>query len=298
MPSSHAFYRALTGIFSASVMPVSLALIADLFPLEERQSAIGMFLGIAFLGQGLSMAIGGSIAFFTSWRGVFILYAILSVFATLLLITYGRYIPSKKNPDSRFITPYFQLLGNWMNAWTYFIIFVEGFLIIGSFSYLGGFLEKQFGLNYFQIGQMMTAFGFMAVIGGRLSGRLAERFEPQKVLLLGLACAAAANGLIVSFENNLPVIVVGVGLLGFGFMTAHSTLLTRTTEFAMKARGTAMSLVAFCVMGGGGLGTAVGGRIIAHYAYTWFFGFYGILLIILIILAGFAVREEPVAECA
>ncbi len=54
-----AIYRALTGIFAASVIPVSLALIGDLVPLEERQSAIGAFLGISFLGQGLSMAIGG-----------------------------------------------------------------------------------------------------------------------------------------------------------------------------------------------------------------------------------------------
>lgn len=57
-------YRALTGMFAAAVMPVSLALIGDLFPIEERQSAIGTFMGISFLGQGLSMAIGGSIAYF------------------------------------------------------------------------------------------------------------------------------------------------------------------------------------------------------------------------------------------
>jgi MFS family permease len=39
-------------------MPISLALIGDIFPLYERQSAIGTFMGISFLGQGLSMAIG------------------------------------------------------------------------------------------------------------------------------------------------------------------------------------------------------------------------------------------------
>ena len=34
-----AAYRALTGAFAASVMPVSLALIGDIFPMAERQSA-------------------------------------------------------------------------------------------------------------------------------------------------------------------------------------------------------------------------------------------------------------------
>ena len=47
-----------------------------------------------------------------------------------------------------------------------------------------------------------------------------------------------------------------------GFMLAHSTLLTIATEFASKARGVAMSLVAFAFMGGGGIGTALGGRLI------------------------------------
>ncbi len=43
-------FRALTGVFAASVMPISLALIGDVFPLRERQGAIGTFMGIAFLG--------------------------------------------------------------------------------------------------------------------------------------------------------------------------------------------------------------------------------------------------------
>lgn len=291
-------YRALTGVFAASVMPVSLALIADLFPVEERQSAIGMFMGISFLGQGLSMAIGGSIAFFSSWRGVFILYAVLSLLSSVLLMTLGRQIPSIKNSDSRFIKPYFKLIGHRQSAWTYLVVLLEGILIIGSFSYLGGFLEHQFKLNYLHIGLIMTAFGAMAVIGGRLSGKLSEKLGRRKVLLFGLAAAAAANGLFASFETNLPVIVLGVGLLGFGFMLAHSSLLTRATMFAKKARGAAMSLVAFCFMGGGGIGTAIGGRIISESSYISFFSLYGALLAGLLILAGIVISHEPHAEAA
>ena len=48
--------------------------------------------------------------------------------------------------------------------------------------------------------------------------------------------------------------IISVALLGLGFIFTHSTLLTRATEFALKARGAAMSLVAFCFMGGGGVG--------------------------------------------
>jgi len=108
--SDLALYRAITGVFAASVMPISLALIGDIFPMDRRQQAIGTFMGIAFLGQGLSMAIGGSIAYFVSWRGVFFVYGALSVISTLLLYFIGRKAPSKKNPKSQFMKPYLDLI--------------------------------------------------------------------------------------------------------------------------------------------------------------------------------------------
>ena len=57
---------------AAAVMPISFALIADSFPMEERQQALGTFIGIAFLGQGLSMAMGGIISYFFDLHGVFL----------------------------------------------------------------------------------------------------------------------------------------------------------------------------------------------------------------------------------
>jgi len=105
-----AAYRALTGMFAAAVMPVSLALIGDVFPVEERQTAIGSFMGMSFLGQGLSMAIGGSIAYFLNWRGVFGVYAGLAVLSSVLLFTIGKNIPSTKNKDTKALMPYVNIL--------------------------------------------------------------------------------------------------------------------------------------------------------------------------------------------
>jgi len=291
-----ALYRALTGIFSACVMPVSLALIGDIFPVKERQSAVGMFMGIAFLGQGLSMAIGGSIAFFMNWRGVFALFAFLSALSTLLLFTVGRHIPSQKNPNSHFVKPYFELLGHRPSALTYLVVSLEGILILGSFSYLGGFLKNQFQLNDLNIGLMMTVFGVTAVLGGRLSGKLAGKLGRRKVLLIGLACASAADAIYSSLGNNIYMVNCGIGLLGFGFMLAHSALLTRATMFAEKSRSVAMSLITFCFMVGGGVGTAIGGKIIESASYATFFSLFGGLMAGLLILAAFVIREDPHSE--
>ena len=168
-------YRALTGVFAASVMPVSLALIGDLFPIQQRQAAIGTFLGISFLGQGLSMAIGGSIAYFVSWRGVFATYAVFAAAATVLLFIMGKHIPATTNPQAKFWEVYRNILKNSSSLRIYILVLFEGVFLTGSFSFLGAFIIVQFDLNNFLIGLIMTAFGVMAIIGGRISGKMAGR---------------------------------------------------------------------------------------------------------------------------
>jgi predicted MFS family arabinose efflux permease len=285
-----ALYRAITGIFAASVMPISLALIGDVVPMARRQQAIGTFMGIGFLGQGLSMALGGSIAYFVNWRGVFITYAILSVISTTLLFIVGRKVSSKKNPHSQFVKPFIELLRNGRSLAVYLVVLAEGILIVGSFSYLGVYTDFLFHYNYFTIGLILTAFGIGAVITGRLVGKLVPRLGRLNILSLGLLFATAADAVFFSVSTQPALLVVGVALLGIGFMLAHSTLLTIATEFAKMARGSAMSLVAFCFMGGGGIGTAIGGKIIASYGYSYFYGIYALLLVGLLIVARFALK--------
>ncbi|MEJ2586312.1 MAG: MFS transporter [Deltaproteobacteria bacterium] len=247
-----AIYRALTGIFAASVMPVSLALIGDIFPIQERQGAIGTFMGISFLGQGLSMV--------------------------------------------KFVAPYVKLLADSKSLFTYLLVVFEGVFIIGSFSYIGAYISTLHHLNYFHIGLIMTAFGLATVLGGRMSGKLVLRMGPRRLLSLGLICDTLADLALAYLGQRLGAMIGAVALLGFGFIFTHSTLLTRATEFAQKARGAAMSLVAFCFMGGGGLGTAIGGRIIGIYGLERLFWVYGMALLITWLLSYGFIRDHVVEE--
>jgi predicted MFS family arabinose efflux permease len=178
------------------------------------------------------------------------------------------------------------------SARTYLVILLEGILVIGTFSYLGSYIAGAYQYNYLYIGLIMTAFGLTAVIGGRLGGRLAAGWGRQKVLTMGLLATAAADLLFYTAGGMLPVLVPGIALLGFGFTLAHSTLITIATEFAAQARGSAMSLVAFCLMGGGGLGTAMGGRIISSQGFSTLFALYALGLAALTVAAPVMVQPE------
>jgi len=301
-------YRALTGIFAAATMPVSLALIGDLVPMKQRQQAIASFMGIAFLGQATSMTIGGTIAAVTSWRGVFMVYAVVAAVITVVLLVTARSFASELHgdPNSQFVRPYLRLLGHWPSLRTYLVVFFEGVLVLGSFSYLGAFAARSLGLGTLQIGLLMAVFGVGVIAASRAFARLAERIGRHRLVAVGLALAAAADlTVVVGYSQlslvavggaQLALVAVGVLLLGLGFMFAHSSLLTTATQFAAKARGTAMSLVAFAFMVGGALGTALGGRLIEATSYREFYLVGGVALAALTVIALVAVPRHPVSE--
>lgn len=285
--TSLAVFRALTGVFAAATMPISLALIGDVVPVERRQQAVGSFMGISFLGQALSMGIGGAIAYFVDWRGVFVAYAAFAAVVTAVLWRglAGVRASETRDPEARFFAPYAALLRTGASARTYATILGEGIFLLGSFSYLGATLAARFGLSFLSIGAVMTAFGVAAVVAGRASGKVAARLGRRNTAVLGLGLAAVADVLVVAGGRSLAVTTTGIFLLGLGFMTAHSTLLTIATEFAAKARGAAMSLVTFCFMLGGSIGTALGGKLVAASSLDALYMAYGAGLALLAVLA-------------
>jgi predicted MFS family arabinose efflux permease len=285
-------FRALTGIFAASVLPVSLALIGDIFPKEERQKAIGSFLGFAFLGQGLSMVIGGSIAYFFTWRNVFLVYALISITATILLFTIGKNMPSTKNVGKNVFTSYINLMKKPSNLQIYLFVLFEGILFLGSFSFLGGFIRKQFNYNNFIIGLVMTVFGVMAIVGGRTASKIAKKFGEINTIIFGFILGIMANLIFITMGNIQLSVVTGIGLLGLAVMLTHSTFLTLATEFDPKARGIAISLVAFFFNCGGGSGTAIGGRILSMSSYEMLFLIYAIGIILMTLIAFITFKKQ------
>ena len=245
---------------------------------------------------GKKQIITFSIAYFLNWRGVFAVYALLSLIPIILIIKNYKNLPDTKHSDSRFFKPYLMLLSTSHSAFTYLLLLFEGMFIVGSFSCLGAYIAKTYHYNNLLIGVIMTAFGLMTVVGGRLGGKLTQKAGPRKIMSLGLALAVIADVLIHYFGQHIWGLVIGVGLLGLGFIFIHSILLARATGFAMKARGAAMSLVAFCFMGGGGLSTAIGGKIAAGYGLSVVFLVYGAALAVTLALSFVLIRGSVVPQ--
>ena len=65
--------RALQGVGAAFIMPLSLSLISDAFPPEERGKALGIWSAVSISGLAFGPIVGGTIVEYASWNWVFLI---------------------------------------------------------------------------------------------------------------------------------------------------------------------------------------------------------------------------------
>jgi len=263
--------RFVTGLGAGGIIPIALAFIADNVAYEQRQAAFGRFMGAVLLGQAFGPLIGGVLSDHVSWRTVFLLLGVIFSAVSLPLLIESRRQPvvaavaadGKFNPFAR----YRELLAN---QWVRVIVStvgIEGFLFYGGLAFLGAYLKQRFDLGYGAIGLIVAGFslgGLLYSVSVRaLIRRLGEKGLVRgggTVLLICFVGIVAAP----TWWAAVPFFIA----IGFGFYMFHNTLQTRGSEMAPHARGSAVSLFAFCLFLGQALGVAVFGGAIALLGYV------------------------------
>lgn len=76
--------RALQGLGAALIMPLSLSLISEAFPPEERGKAVGIWGAISVSAIALGPVVGGLLVEYASWHWVFLVNVPIGIFALLV----------------------------------------------------------------------------------------------------------------------------------------------------------------------------------------------------------------------
>ncbi len=262
--------RFLTGMAAAAMIPLSLAYIGDQVPYADRQAAIAKLLGAIALGSILSTSLGGVVADFLSWRIIFLVYGVASIGVFALLWRASRTAPDTRTSASGGLASalhqYGRLLQSGESRLVMMAVLIEGTFFFGGFSYLGAFLRDRYDLLYVFIGLLLAIYG----VGNFAYARLAKVF----IRLLGERWQTLAGGLLLAVSFLVIVFAPGVWIfaammlvMGVAFNLIHSTLQTKATELAPHARGAALSLFAFCLFVGQGIGAAALGIVVTDSGY-------------------------------
>ncbi|GJJ11730.1 hypothetical protein Clacol_005968 [Clathrus columnatus] len=92
-----------TSLFLSPVLAVGAATISDIYVLEERGTAMGIFFGAILMGPPLAPLFGGVVATYFSWRATQLFIFLLGFIAFISVV---KFLPETSHPGSRGIDGY------------------------------------------------------------------------------------------------------------------------------------------------------------------------------------------------
>ncbi len=269
--------RSLTGFALAGVPAVAMAYLAE----DMDRSAIGLSIGLYIAGSTIG-GMGGrllvaSIAEFGGWRsGVGSIGAVAGVCAVLfaLVLPPQRVAATKGQALAILPAVKLHLADPGLRG-----LYALGFLVMGAFVTTYNYIGFRLAAPPFLLGQASIGFVFViylvGVVVSPLAGVLSERFGRRRVI--GPVIMLMPLGALLTLFGELPVVIVGVGLVTAGFFGGHSIASSWIGLRAEKARAQASALYLFFYYLGSSVAGTLGGWALAHAGWPGVAGFVALL---------------------
>lgn len=254
-------FRAFSGAAAGGMMPLTLAIMGDAVPLQDRQVALSRMLVFGISGQIAGGAIAGPVAAIAGWRGMLVLCGLAAVIGLAALLVASR--GAAREPMTRYnpvlaMRRYGTILANPQAIPLYATVAVEGALVFGSFPFIASLMIARGIGGTTEAGLAIGAFGLGGLTYAAMARWLLTRFGQAAVVRLGgVIGLLALVGLGIA--PALWVAVASGVLLGTAFYMIHNAIQTRATELSQQFRGSAVSLHAFSFFTGQSLGPIVFG---------------------------------------
>ncbi|KQS66979.1 transporter [Modestobacter sp. Leaf380] len=277
--------RVLQGVGTAAGAVIALAVVRDLYTGRAAATLLSRLFLVIGAAPVLAPTLGGELLRYTSWRGVFVA---LAVYGLLLVLVVGAALPETLPPERRAAAG----LGVTVRAYAGLfrdrvfvgLVVVAGLTMAGLFSYVSGasfVYQDEFGLDEQQFGLLFGAGAIWLIGATQFNPLLLRRFQPQAILVGGLALAGAAGVVLLVLASTgtgglfgvaIPIWVVLAGS-GLALPNAPAIALSRHGESA----GTAAAMLGAVQFGVGAVvaplvgvlgndGAAIGTVVVAAFA--------------------------------
>ena len=283
--------RIITGLFGGVIGSISMAIIADLFPLHQR----GRAMGFIQMGFGASQVLGIPISLYIAnhwgWQSPFFMIVGLATIIWTSVMLQMR--PITKHLELKTEKTAIKHLWHTLR----FRDYRTGFLLTALLS-IGGFMMMPWGsafavnnlhVSYEQLPLLFMASGIAALIVMPLIGKLSDKIDKAKLFTVA---ALSMMVIIVIYTNLTPVPFYLIITLNILMMTAIMSRIVPAMALVsalpkMQDRGAFMSINSSLQQIAGGIAAAVGGMIVVQKTKTSPLQHYdtlGYVIVVIIIL--------------
>lgn len=203
-------FRLLQGVFGASLVPLSQAILTGVFPKEKRATAMAIWGSGVMVGPILGPTLGGYLTDVANWRWTFFVNVPFGIFALLLA---WRVIPDTSRKE-RFM--------DWLGL---------GFISL-SIASLQYFLDQGNEQDWF--GAWDIRIAFLLFIGGFLAFIVHNIFKPKHIVF-DLGVFKDRNFVLA----NVLILVMGLGM--FGVMVVQPLMLEGLFNYPVFTTGLVMA---------------------------------------------------------
>ncbi|HYJ64568.1 MAG TPA: MFS transporter [Parafilimonas sp.] len=270
---SHSYYmllaaRLITGLFGGVIGSISLAIVTDLFAIEQRGRAMG-FMQMGFsASQVLGIPIGLYLANLWGWQSAFLMVAGIAIVVAIIIMF--KLQPVNKHLALKQDRSAFKHLWHTIEKRNYRIGFTATALLsIGGFMMMpfgSAFAINNLGITPHQLPLLFMVSGIASLIIMPLVGKLSDKIDKYKLYVI----ASIYVMVVVVFYTNLSVqplwfVMLFNVLLMAGIFSRMIPATALTTSIPdMQDRGAFMSINASLQQIAGGIAAAVAGSIVVQ----------------------------------
>jgi len=285
--------RIVTGLFGGVIGSVSLAIVTDLFMIQQRGRVMG-FIQMAYASsQILGIPVGLYFANNWGWHSSFIMIAILGVFILIAIITQMQ--PVNKHLELQSDKNAFLHLWDTLSNKNYQI----GFMAIAFLS-VGGFMLQPFGtaflvnnihISHLELPMVFFFTGLSVLFIMPIIGKLSDKVSKFKLFTGGSLLSIV---MVVVYTNLGPVplwqVVVLTMIMFMGIMSRMVPATTLNTAIPdMKDRGAYMAITSSLQQIAGGIAAVAAGFIVHQETKTSPLENYDILGYVIAVVTFFSV---------
>ncbi|MDR0543346.1 MAG: MFS transporter [Dysgonamonadaceae bacterium] len=261
--------RSITGLFGGVIASITMAIVSDLFSLNQRGRVMG-FVQMAFsVSQVLGIPAGILIANRWGWNATFFSVMVLACIIWIAIITKFRPIIEHKKLQisENMLQRLWRVLSTkaYLTGFVFLTFVATGGAMIMPFS--ATFLINNVGVTLEQLPLVYIFTGVATIIAMPLIGRLSDRMEKYKLFVIGSLLSIAMT---VIFSHLTPVpfwAVIVINIMMFvGISSGSVSGMALITAIPSQGdRGSYMSLGESLQLMANGMGAIVAGFIIAQH---------------------------------